>query len=84
MMKANSSSPLIRIRGRKTTTVVRVAMVTASPTSPAPRIDASRGPAPSCRRRWMFSTMTMALSTTRPRLSMSPIMVIRFRLQPMK
>ena len=42
---------LIRISGKKTTTVVSVAMVTASPTSPAPSIEAVRGSTPSCRLR---------------------------------
>ena len=36
IQKENSCSSLIRISGKKTTTVVSVAIVTASPTSPAP------------------------------------------------
>ena len=80
----NRSSSLIRISGRKTTTVVSVAIVTASPTSPAPSIEAWRAATPAWRLRYMFSTITIALSTTSPRLSNSPIIVATLSDQPVK
>ena len=55
----------------KTAASVAVVEITAKNTCLAPSTAAARGPMPSCRRRAMFSSTTMASSTTRPVASTS-------------
>ncbi|MNY15844.1 hypothetical protein D3C86_1490780 [compost metagenome] len=52
--------------GMKTAASVAVVAMTAKKTSCVPRTAAARGPMPSARRRTIFSSTTMASSTTRP------------------
>ena len=58
--------PSTRETGRKTITVVRVAVVIASAISPAPWSAAWRRATPLWCSRWMFSATTTELSTRRP------------------
>ena len=53
-------------RGTKTAASVAVVATTAKNTSCVPRTAAARAPMPSLRRRTMFSSTTIASSTTRP------------------
>ncbi len=69
--------PCTYTSGTNTTSVVSVAAVIASATSPVPTAAAVRASAPSARSRKMFSTTTMALSTSIPAPSASPPSVIR-------
>lgn len=57
--------------GTKTATSVSVVAMTAKKTSCAPSTAAARGPMPWLRRRTMFSSTTMASSTTSPVASTS-------------
>ena len=57
--------------GTKTAASVAVVAMTAKNTSCVPSTAAARGPMPSLRRRTMFSSTTMASSTTRPVASTS-------------
>ena len=58
--------PVVMVSGRNTATTVRVAAITARPTSLVPYIAASRGPLPRSRCDVMFSSTTIASSTTIP------------------
>ena len=62
--------------------MVSVDAVTATPTSPAPCMAASRIESPSCLRRKMFSSTTMALSTSMPTARASPAMEMTLRVMP--
>ena len=57
--------------GMKTAASVAVVAMTAKNTSRVPSTAAARGPMPSLRRRTMFSSTTIASSTTRPVASTS-------------
>ncbi|MNI28646.1 hypothetical protein D3C73_824340 [compost metagenome] len=59
-----------------------VVATTAKKTCRAPRSAATRGGSPWSRRRWMFSTTTMASSTTRPMASTRASSVSRFSEKP--
>ena len=70
--------PLTKITGRKTTAIETVAAVAAKAISAVPRDAASRGGVPCSRCRSMFSSTTMASSTTTPTASAiaSSVMVL--------
>ncbi len=75
--------PRMKIRGRKTTMVVRVLAMTAAVTSPAPSTAASAAGRPSCRRRKLFSSTTMELSTIMPTPMARPPRLMMFRVKPL-
>ena len=69
--KANSVNnrpilPCKNTSGTNTAINTKVVAITAKPTSRAPRYAASKGGSPSSMRREMFSSTTMASSTTKP------------------
>ena len=64
--KSRPVTPLMKAMGRKTMTRVRLIAITAKAISDVPFRAASRGDSPSSMCRWMFSTTTMASSTTIP------------------
>ena len=73
-VKANSRKsapvrPEVKPIGAKTATSVSVMVMTGAAISRAPFMAASKGLMPSSMWRWMFSTTTMASSTTRPMAS---------------
>jgi hypothetical protein len=70
--------------GRNTISVVAVDATTAIVTDPAPCSAASRGSPICSRRRSIASSTTIALSTSMPTPSISPIIDKRLRLLPMK
>ena len=65
-LKITPTKPLKKIMGRKMTTVVRVEAVMAMPIWEAPCMAAGPGRAPRSTWRTIFSSTTMALSTTMP------------------
>ena len=76
--------PVMKMRGRKTTTVVSVASVTARAIWYVPTAAASSGLVPSLRRRTMFSITTTELSTSIPMPSVTPSMVRTLNEPPVK
>ena len=69
--RANSTNsrpvrPGVNASGAYTATSVSVIVITAKPISRAPRIAAEKGSSPSSMWRKMFSSITIASSTTRP------------------
>src|ERR1700737_4210276 len=68
--------------GRKNAAVVRVDEVTAVTISRPPVYAAATGPSPSVTWRLMFSSTTMASSTTRPMATISPPSVRMFKVMP--
>ena len=64
-----------KVSGRKTATADTVAATTAKEISAMPRRAASMGGVPSSTQRAMFSSTTMASSTTRPMARVTPIRV---------
>ncbi len=58
--------PCRKPTGRNTATSTAVVAITANATCPVPRFAATNGGSPRSTRRWMFSTTTIASSTTRP------------------
>ncbi len=78
MPNSRKSRPVLSLRkasGRNTATVETVAATTANEISSMPRRAASIGGRPSSIQRVMFSSTTIASSTTRPIASVSPISV---------
>ncbi len=69
-------------RGMNAATREKLMETTVKPISPAPLIAASRMPSPASRWRWMFSTTTMASSTTKPTATTMATRVRLFRLKP--
>ncbi len=66
---SRNSRPVLPSRkptGRNTATSTAVVAITANATCPVPRLAATSGGSPRSIRRWMFSTTTMASSTTKP------------------
>ena len=77
--------PRTKINGKKMTEVVMVLAMMAGPTSRAPSTDACSGASPfSLRRRKIFSSTTMELSTIIPTPKASPPSVIRLIVNPPK
>ena len=74
--------PGVKARGAYTATSVAVMVMTAKPISRAPRMLAENGSMPSSMYRKMFSSMTMASSTTRPIASTSASNVRVLMLKP--
>jgi hypothetical protein len=64
--KSRPVKPGMNMSGAKTATRTTVVATTAKKTWAAPLWAATSGGSPSSIRRWMFSTTTMASSTTRP------------------
>ena len=83
-MTRSMGSPPMKISGRNTTTVVRVAREMARPTSRAPLTAASSGPLPSLRWRAMLSMTTTELSTSMPMPKVKPVMVKTLNEPPVK
>jgi len=71
-LKSCPASSRIVSTGMKTATVVSVDARIATQTSFAPQYDAALMLSPSARRRYVFSSTTMALSTTMPTAKASP------------
>ena len=76
--------PRTKIRGRKTTRVVSVLAMTAATTSRLPFTAADSESWPASRSRLMFSSTTMALSTSIPTPRANPPRVIKLRVNPPK
>ena len=76
--------PLMKMRGRKTASVVSVLATMAAATSLLPCFAASKGATPDSLRRCTFSMTTIALSTSIPTPSASPPSVMMFSVQPAK
>ncbi len=68
-LKRLPTEPCINATGTKAAQSTRVVETTAMPTWRDPRRAASKGGSPMCMRRWIFSSMMMASSTTRPMAS---------------
>ena len=68
--------------GANAARVVRVEPITGQATSPVARMAALTRPAPCSMKRWMFSTMTMALSTSMPRARVRLNSTTMFRVTP--
>jgi len=84
-LKRMPETPRTKINGRKITSVVIVLAMIADPTSRAPSTAASSGASPfSLRRRKIFSSTTMELSTIMPTPRASPPRVIRLSVNPPK
>ena len=66
------ATPSTKTIGTKTQIVVSVLAVTARPTSPAPCRAASTSSRPESRRRWIDSSTTIELSTSRPMPRVNP------------
>ena len=62
-------SPGMKVTGTNTASSTSVVAITAKPTCRVPRKLATSGLSPCSMRRWMFSSTTMASSTTRPMAS---------------
>ena len=73
-----------KVRGRKTATADTVAATTAKEISCIPRRAASMRGVPDSTQRVMFSSTTMASSTTRPIASVIPISVRVLMVKPAK
>ncbi len=77
--------PRMKIIGKKTTTVVSVPAMMAAVTSSAPSTAACIPSNPfSSRKRVIFSSTTMALSTIMPTPSANPPSVMMFSVKPLK
>ena len=84
---SRNSRPVVSVRkvsGRNTATDDTVAATTAKEISAMPRRAASIGGAPSSTQRVMFSSTTIASSTTRPIASVTPISVSVLIVKPKK
>ena len=78
-------APMLSVRnmiGVNTATSTAVVAMTANATCRDPRYAATSGDSPSSMRRWMFSSTTMASSTTRPMDSTSASRVMRLTVKP--
>ena len=83
-VKRKRAGPSSRTTGKKTTQIVSVAARAGTAICRAPsRIATVRG-FPMWRLRWMFSTSTVASSTSMPIASASPPSVIRFNVCPLR
>ena len=74
--------PSMKPTGRNTATSTAVVAITAKATCAVPRFAASSGGSPRSARRWMFSTTTIASSTTRPMQSTIASSVSRLIVNP--
>ena len=74
--------PGVKASGAYTATSVSVIVTTAKPISRAPRMPAEKGSIPSSMWRKMFSSITMASSTTRPMASTSASSVSVLMVKP--
>jgi hypothetical protein len=74
--------PDIRNSGMNTAISDRLIETMVKPISPAPRIAAARGAMPSSMWRWMFSSITIASSTTKPAAMASAMSERLSRLKP--
>ena len=74
--------PPMKDSGKKTETSTRVVAITAKAISRDPSREASNGSSPNSMRRWIFSSTTMASSTTRPMASTRPSSVSTFTENP--
>ncbi|KWV90166.1 hypothetical protein PFLmoz3_00164 [Pseudomonas fluorescens] len=76
------TTPPMNSSGINAATSEKLMDTTVKPISPEPLIAASRLPRPASRCRWMFSTTTIASSTTKPTAITMATRVRLFRLNP--
>ena len=81
-VKRNCAGPSSSTTGKKTTQMVNVAASAGTAICCAPSRIATVIGFPRCRLRWMFSTSTVASSTSMPMASARPPMVMRFSVCP--
>ena len=83
-VKRKRAGPSSSTTGKNTTQMVSVAAKAGTAICRAPSRIATVSGFPMCRLRWMFSTSTVASSTSMPIASASPPSVMRFKVWPLR
>ncbi|RMR92560.1 hypothetical protein ALP75_202598 [Pseudomonas syringae pv. actinidiae] len=81
-LNSRPTTPPMNSSGMNAATSEKLIDTTVKPISPEPFMAASRMPCPASRWRWMFSTTTIASSTTNPTATTMATSVRLFRLKP--